>query len=80
MKTTDGKCSDCSCYLRTSEGYCQLTACIKSSNSITYTNNTDFVQVGSLTKITDEGIKSYIKLYLKDHSLSDLMQILADIV
>lgn len=78
MKTTDGKCDDCSCYLRTSEGYCQLTACIKSSSSITYTNS--FVQVGSLTKITDEDMTKYLQLYFKDHTLNELLYLLADII
>ena len=79
MKTFDGKCGDYSCNLRTPEGYCRLTVCAK-PQSVTTTNATEYVTIGYMTKITDEGIKSYIKLYLKDHSLSDLMQILADIV
>lgn len=81
MKTIDGKCDDCSCAFRTLDGYCRVTACFKSVPTVTSsTTSGDYIEFLQQTAITDHGMKEYIKLYLKDHSLSDLMQILADIV
>ena len=74
-----GMCNDYSCNLITPEGYCRVTACIKAT-STTYTTNTELVEIGSLTKITDEGMKKYLQLYFKDHTLNELLFLLADIV
>ena len=85
MKTADGKCDDFSCPCRTEYGYCSLSACLKHSNvweayDTKTTSTGDFVEVGPMTELTDEGMKKYIQLYLKDHSVADLLKILADII
>lgn len=76
-----GRCNDYSCNCRTSDGYCRVTACIKSVPTVTSSNTSgDYIQVLGQTSVTDFGIKEYIRVYLKDHSWSDLMRILADII
>ena len=85
MKTADGKCDDFSCPCRTELGYCSLSACLKHSNvweayGTRIISTGDFVEVGSMTNITDYGMRQYIQLYLKDHSVADLLKILADII
>ena len=72
-------CSDTSCPHRTALGYCKLTACNKST-STTYTNNSELVEISPLLKITDEGMKNYIKIYLRDHTLEDLVKLIASIM
>lgn len=76
-----GRCNDYSCNLRTPDGYCRVTACIRQIPTVTSSSTSgDYVEFLQQTAITDSGIKEYIKVYLKDHSLSDLMRILADII
>ena len=79
MKTADGKCDAFSCPCRTELGYCSLSACLKHSN-VRIISTGDFVEAGLMTELTDEGMEKYIKLYLKDHSVADLLKILADII
>ena len=46
----------------------------------TYPPKSDCVTIDTLTMITNSGMKEYIRVYLKHHTLSDLLKILADIV
>ena len=81
MKTVDGKCDDYSCGCRNVDGYCQLTACIKTVSSTTSSNTSgDYIFVLDKTAVTDYGMKKTIELYLKDHSWSDLMNVIADMI
>ena len=82
MQYFGSKCNDTDCVYRTSLGYCSVTGCRKMSGSITTTvaDPGNYIEVVKQTSATDQGVKEYIELYLKDHSLSDLMRILADIV
>lgn len=45
-----------------------------------YPPKSDYVTMDTLTMITDSGMKEYIRVYLKDHTLSDLFKILSEIV
>lgn len=89
MRMSDGKCDDVVCPYRTNTGYCMSIGCLKDSSTTTNTISNipinlpiknGYIEVGSLTKITDSGMKDYIRLYLKDHTLSDLFKILSEIV
>ena len=81
MKTVDGKCDDLTCAFRAIDGYCRVTACIKSIPTVTSsTTSGDSVEFIIKSSVSDEGLKEMIKLYLKNHTLSDLMKVIADIV
>lgn len=76
-----GICNDYSCSCRTSDGYCRVTACIKSVPTVTSsTTSGDSVEFIIKSSVSDDGLKEMIMLYLKNHTLSDLMKVIADIV
>lgn len=81
MKTVDGKCDDFSCVCRNVSGYCMVTGCIKTvptaTSSSTSGEYTEFIIQSS---VSDAGLKDMIKIYLKNHTLSDLLKVLADIL
>ena len=76
-----GRCENYSCGCRTPDGYCQVTACIYSVPTVTSSATSgDSVEFVIQSSVSDESLKTFIELYLKNHTLSDLMRVLADIV
>ena len=81
MKDQYGKCANFSCACMTPEGYCSLTACIHTMPSVTSSATSgDSVEFVLQSSVSDESLKTFIELYLKNHTLSDLMRVLADIL
>ena len=76
-----GRCENYSCGCRTSDGYCQVTACIYSVPTVTSSATSgDSVEFVLQSSVSDESLKTFIELYLKNHTLSDLLKVLADIL
>ena len=81
MKTANGKCDDYSCVCRNASGYCMMTGCNKTAPTATSSSTSgEYTEFVIQSSVSDEGLKEIIKIYLKDHSWSDLMKVLADIV
>ena len=81
MKDQYGKCDNYSCACRTPEGYCRVTACIQAMPSVTSSAPSgDSVEFVIQSSVSDESLKTFIKVYLKNHTLSDLLKVLADIL
>ena len=81
MKNSEGICTEYSCACRSSDGYCRLSACIKVAPSVTSSSTSgDYIEFVLQSSVSDASLKTFIELYLKNHTLSDLMRVLADIV
>lgn len=81
MKTVDGKCDDFSCVCRNVSGYCMITGCSKTIPTVTSSSTSgEYTEFIIQSSVSDEGLKGMIKIYLKNHTLSDLMNVLADIL
>jgi len=77
MRYSDGKCDNNSCPCLNVNGYCNLTACMIPVE--TYTNATSgYIEVLAQTNITDVGMAKAIEIYLRDHTVSELLKVVAD--
>ena len=95
MRTPDGKCDDMRCPCRTELGYCALSACMKPSTvtgqvplGTTVYVNPDTIpweyttthSPNTMNIITDSVMKEYLRVYLKHHTVSDLIKVLAEVI
>ena len=81
MKYKYGKCNNFSCACRTSDGYCRVTSCIQAMPSVTSSATSgDSIEYVVQSSVSDASLKTFIELYLKNHTLSDLLKVLADIL
>lgn len=79
MKTVDGKCDDVSCVCRNASGYCMMTGCSKTAPTATSSSTSgEYTEFVIQSSVSDEGLKGMIKIYLKNHTVSNLLKVVAD--